>query len=125
MARGPSASDHHQQAQVFESFYTHLGGSGSAWPQWAAVALFYTAVHEVLGFLVARRVWTHDHTSRKQVLAQQHRPLDSLYSGLSDLSRKARYECITPSSLQLTMAEAQLAMIRQHIAQQPGPQPPY
>ena len=125
MARGPTAAEHYAQSQNFDAFYQHLGGNASAWPQWAAVVLFYIAVHEIQAFLVARGHRPTDHTSRKAVLNQGWQQLATLYAGLYDLSKKARYECITPSQAQLTLAEMQLQLVRQFVAQQGGQQPPY
>src|SRR4051794_26275740 len=107
MAKRLTAVEHYTQAQQNEGFYRHLGGAGSDFPDWAATALFYTALHEVSAALRAmNEPAVSDHAQRREQIRRCLSPdLNTHYDSLEGLSRSARYDAFRPSQARLAAAE--------------------
>lgn len=116
----PSPQDHRNQARTNERFYQALGDRNAQYPQWAMVALFYTALHEVQAFLIAHGQRPDSHRERKAVLRRNRFQLGNdigrHYRQLRQWSEDARYRLWQPTSADLQQAEQRLAAIRGEVA---------
>lgn len=108
-------SDHVAWATRNDAVYAASGGDAAVWRDWAITVLFYAAVHETQGWLVAQNAFPRDHRSRKTELRSRDRRLASLYDQLYSWSRAARYDCWEPTVQELQQAEQALAQVRARI----------
>lgn len=116
MARRRTAAEHYTQAERNEAFYRHLGGSATPWPDWAVTALFYAALHRVQAALRSQGNDARDHHQRKAKVRAMSATLAQAYEGLQDLSEQARYDGVQHNQMRLGLAEAQLQIVRDEIA---------
>lgn len=122
MSRGPTAAEHRDWAVHNRAVFEELGGVDADHLDWAAVVLFYTAVHELQAFFVTCGLRPRLHQQRRALLqepvnaAQIGALLPRRYGGLENLSRQARYECVVPSVRQVDRAVAWLRDVSDEIS---------
>jgi hypothetical protein len=107
----PTSAEHLAWAENNEKIF---GSIRKKWPDWAATLLFYVAVHEVQALILDNTAERpHSHEDRNNVIKKQW--LSTVwppYAHLRQLSREARYECVTPSDGDLNTAVLALARFR-------------
>ncbi len=95
----PKLEDHLSQAQhnfkFYQSIDTHI------YSDWAATALFYTALHYIDAFLAVKQIHPGKHDVRDKLVNSlaELKGLYPSYSHLKNQSRNARY--IPPTSLSI------------------------
>ena len=105
-------SDHKQQAQHNADFLRAI--DGTLFPDWVATVAFYRAVHLVeMLFAHDKRPAGGSHNGRNQALKRNYPDLWREYRPLYNLSRTARYWCMSINSNNVTYAIDRLLRIEQ------------
>jgi hypothetical protein len=111
----PSIPEHQQKAAHNERAYNHLR-AGGPYPDWAATAAFYSALHEVEAFLRARgRKPSGNHDGRRAAL-EPWPIMAAAYESLESRSMDTRYRCYMPTARDLNSCRQALDTIRAEIA---------
>jgi uncharacterized protein (UPF0332 family) len=116
----PTPQEHLTQASKNEAFYRQNCGGDATARQWAMVALFYCAMHEVQAFIVAHGQRPESHSDRTAVLRanefQLGKDLRRHYRRLIQYGHDVRYAFLEPTPQDLTDAEDRLTKIRNEIS---------
>jgi hypothetical protein len=98
----PKQKEHQRQIASNEAFYADINKLGQKYFDWRITTLFYIIVHYADALCAANGiVQISNHEKRAKELKKLLSPADfSLYLGLKDASRKARYEvgCLDKSA---------------------------
>jgi uncharacterized protein (UPF0332 family) len=114
----PNIADHHRQAKHNASLYRHLRSNGG-YNDWAMTATFYTAVHEVQAFLVARGKTPKNHKDRCEDLRVAWKPAAAVFERLLTRSMQSRYMCWMPGSSDLAKGESTLDRLLEELRKAP------
>jgi hypothetical protein len=112
----PTSQDHLARAKDCHHFYLELGGRNAVRPEWAVVALFYSALHYIQAFLIMKGHRPKRHETRSDLLRRQWPAIAAAYEQLYVKSRHARYELVSPTPNELTLCESLLEMVKSEIA---------
>ena len=116
-----TTNQHLQQARENYDFYFHRTDlTVGVDRQWAAVLLFYSALHLVDAFLAAQSTPFHpgSHEIRDSCIARLRdlHPIARAYGTLQDRSKDARYRMRPFTQAEVrTLETVQFAAIRQHV----------
>jgi hypothetical protein len=118
----PNTAEHWSQGEHNEAFYQ--GIDKDVYSDWAATALFYSALHYIDAFLAGIGIDPGGHDDRDSEVANRKelRPLARQYFRLKNRSRDARYNCgkFHPQELQRSFGN-DLSYIRNYLLQRARP----
>lgn len=112
----PTTAEHWLQGEHNEAFYQYI--DKNAYSDWAATALFYSALHYIDAFLARFEIDPGGHDDRDTEVANRKelRPLAKQYFRLKNRSRNARYCCTRFDIQELQRAYGNdLAYIRNYL----------
>jgi hypothetical protein len=111
----PTSAEHQAWAKQNENRFNAFRAK---WPDWAATALFYVAVHEVQALILDKTGERPDnHVDRNKIIKKHWRSsVWGPYEHLMQLSQEARYKCRFPTETQLNNAVLALAKLRLAVA---------
>ena len=101
---------HLTKAEHNKDFLENIIKGNELYNDWSATVIFYCAVHIVEAYFAEKNIHHLKHKDRQNDIRQES-ALSSIrvsYKILEDLSRTARYECITISNEQILKNKAHL-----------------
>lgn len=109
----PDPNAHKKQAQHNQQVAINLEANDPGALDWAITIRFYAALHLVRAYLAKRGLQPKDHEETFDHLAQSDLPEDlvAAYRRFYKLSRKARYDCWTPSQRDVNTARQLLSEV--------------
>lgn len=121
----PRADEHRTWATRNEAFHEQV--DADRWPDWSAVTIFYTALHEIQAMLEDRRAELsaygmqvpRSHSERKDVLGRYAPDIGSAYEAMQARADRARYRCMDPRPQELVLMKALLGTVRDEIKKRP------
>lgn len=113
----PNSQQHKDKALHNRAFLNSI--DVNKYPDWAAVAAFYTAVHlvERLRTRLPNPSQQHstDHIDRLQFVQSSHRPIHTDYHQLFNAALIARYQTVYSFNTQFKPADVQSVLINQYL----------
>ena len=109
----PDPSAHKKQAQHNHKVATRLDANDPTALDWAITIRFYAALHLVRAYLAQLGLQPKDHEETFDYLTQSGLPEDlvAAYRRFYRLSRKARYDCWSPSQSDVNTARQLLSQV--------------
>lgn len=111
----PTSNEHERQAQKNETLAERLDTQFNQYEDWVVTTMFYSALHYVECELTKHGMSASNHGERQRKINQcKQIPGDvyRLYRTLEDLSRDARYECVSISAIDVLESHTKLDRIK-------------